>query len=46
VQRGDGRKEKFGPGDSEFIPPGHDGWVLGDEQVVALDFQPENPKGF
>jgi len=40
VQMDDGRKEEFGPGDIGFIPPGHDAWVVGDETVVAIDFQP------
>ena len=24
---------------SSLIPPGHDGWVVGDEPVVMVDFQ-------
>jgi len=40
VKMDDGREEEFGPGDVGFIPPGHDAWVVGDEPVVALDFQP------
>ena len=43
VQMDDGRKEEFGPGDVGYIPPGHDSWVIGDEPVVAIDFQPVNP---
>jgi hypothetical protein len=26
------------PGDAVLIPPGHDGWVVGDEPAVFLDF--------
>ncbi len=37
---GDGKKEELGPGDIGFIPPGHDAWVVGDEAVIAIDFQP------
>src|SRR5512139_3864740 len=33
----DGSEEEFGPGDVLQIPPGHDGWVVGDEPVVAID---------
>ena len=33
----DGSEEEFGPGDVFSIPPGHDGWVVGDEPVVAID---------
>lgn len=28
---------ELGPGDIGSIPPGHDGWVLGDEPAVWLD---------
>ena len=24
---------------AEYIPPGHDAWVLGNEPVVLVDFQ-------
>jgi ethanolamine utilization protein EutQ (cupin superfamily) len=33
----DGSEEEFGPGDVMYIPSGHDGWVVGDEPVVAID---------
>jgi hypothetical protein len=33
----DGTEEEFGPGDAYVIPPGHDGWVVGDEPVVSVD---------
>jgi len=35
----DGTEEDFGPGDVASIPPGHDAWVVGDEPVVAIDWQ-------
>ena len=35
----DGSETELGPGDIGYIPPGHDGWVVGDEPFVALDFQ-------
>ena len=35
----DGAEEEFGLGDVLFIPPGHDGWTVGDEPCVMLDFQ-------
>lgn len=35
----DGREYDIKPGDSFFIPPGHDGWVVGEEACVVLDFQ-------
>jgi hypothetical protein len=34
----DGTELEFGPGDVFNIPPGHDGWVIGDEPCVMLDF--------
>ena len=33
----DGKKMLFGPGDAIDIPPGHDGWVVGNEPVILLD---------
>ena len=34
----DGTKVEFGPGDVVDIPPGHDGWVVGNEPCVLLEF--------
>ncbi|BDG09832.1 cupin domain-containing protein [Anaeromyxobacter paludicola] len=34
----DGEERDIGPGDYVVIPPGHDGWTLGDEPCVFLDF--------
>ncbi len=34
----DGTELEFGPGDVVAIPPGHDGFVVGDEPCVFLDF--------
>jgi quercetin dioxygenase-like cupin family protein len=34
----DGTVFEGGPGDIAFIPPGHDGWVIGYEPAVILDF--------
>ena len=34
----DGSELEFGPGDVVALPPGHDGWVVGDEPCVVLDF--------
>jgi uncharacterized cupin superfamily protein len=38
VAMDDGTELEFGPGDVVAIPPGHDGWVVGDEPCVLLDF--------
>jgi mannose-6-phosphate isomerase-like protein (cupin superfamily) len=35
----DGAEADLGAGDTYFIAPGHDAWVLGDEPVVALEFE-------
>jgi class 3 adenylate cyclase len=34
----DGSEFVLGPDDAYDIPPGHDGWVIGDEPWVTLDF--------
>ena len=33
----DGTEDEFGPGDVSLLPPGHDGWVVGNEPVVLVD---------
>jgi hypothetical protein len=38
LQMSDGRSETLQPGDVVAIPPGHDGWVIGNEPAVLLDF--------
>ena len=42
VRMNDGREIEFGPGSVGYIPPGHDAWVVGDEPVIAFDYQPAN----
>jgi hypothetical protein len=37
VRMDDGTEMAFGPGDVYEIPPGHDGWVIGDEPVVGFE---------
>ena len=37
AQMDDGETAEFGPGDVFEIPPGHDAWVVGDEEVTLLD---------
>lgn len=39
VQMEDGTEIDGVPGDIMSLPPGHDAWVLGDEPVVAVDWQ-------
>jgi uncharacterized cupin superfamily protein len=38
VRTDDGTETEFGPGDVVSIPPGHDGWTVGDEPCVVVDF--------
>jgi hypothetical protein len=35
----DGSEGDAQPGDAYVIEPGHDAWVVGDEPVVALEFE-------
>jgi len=35
----DGTEKDCKPGDVSLVPPGHDGWVVGNEPVVIVDFQ-------
>jgi hypothetical protein len=34
----DGSEHEYGPGETFYMPPGHDGWTVGDEPCVLLDF--------
>ena len=34
----DGTEEEFGPGETAYIPPGHNSMVVGNEPVVLVDF--------
>lgn len=42
VRMNDGTEMEFGPGDVYEIPPGHDGWVIGDEPAVGLEIMGAN----
>ncbi len=39
VTHTDGSDGDAGPGDAYVIEPGHDAWVVGDEPVVAFEFE-------
>lgn len=39
VRMNDGEEITFGAGDVMDIPPGHDGWVVGEEPCVVIDWQ-------
>jgi mannose-6-phosphate isomerase-like protein (cupin superfamily) len=38
VQMDDGASAEVGPGDVFVCPPGHDAWIVGDEDCVVYDF--------
>ncbi len=38
IQMTDGTQADFGPGDIGLVPAGHDGWVVGEEPCVLVDF--------
>lgn len=38
VHMDDGTEVELGPGDIARIPSGHDAWVVGTEQLIAVDF--------
>ena len=38
VRMADGTEFEAGPGDVVVIEPGHDGWTVGDETAVAIDW--------
>jgi quercetin dioxygenase-like cupin family protein len=38
IQMTDGTEFDVGPGQVAQIPPGHDAWVVGDEEFVAIDW--------
>lgn len=38
VRMAGGEEKEIGPGEVTFIPPGHDGYVVGDEPVVTVDW--------
>jgi hypothetical protein len=39
VKMDDGSVLECRPGDVSLLPTGHDGWVVGDEPAVVIDFQ-------
>ena len=39
IQTDDGAERTLGPGEAFDIPPGHDGWVVGDEDCVTIEFR-------
>ncbi len=39
VAQTDGMESDVGPGEAYRLEPGHDAWVIGDEPLVALEFE-------
>ncbi len=39
VKADDGQETEFSPGDVVDIPPGHDGWTVGNEPALFYWFQ-------
>ena len=39
VRMDDGTELECKPGDVSLLPSGHDGWVVGDDPVIVVDFQ-------
>lgn len=37
IRMDDGEQMEAGPGDVIYVPPGHDAWVLGKDNVTAID---------
>lgn len=38
IRMADGSETEHGPGDVFVCPPGHDAWIVGDEECVVFDF--------
>lgn len=39
VVHDDGTEQEIAPGQAYVIEPGHDAWVVGDERIVAFEFE-------
>ena len=42
VVNDDGSSIECGPGDAYVFLPGHDGWVVGDEECVCYEFESDS----
>ncbi|OGZ64548.1 MAG: cupin [Candidatus Staskawiczbacteria bacterium RIFCSPLOWO2_01_FULL_40_39] len=40
VKMDDGTEQEFGSGDVALLPPGHDGWVVGNEPAIIIEQTP------
>jgi len=46
IAHGDGTKTEVGPGDVYVIEPGHDAWVVGDEEFVGFEFETKTAQDY
>ncbi|MEV6664065.1 cupin domain-containing protein [Streptomyces nigra] len=46
IHMDEGAETEVGPGEVYVCTPGHDAWVVGDEQVVVFDFQGQTAREF
>lgn len=46
IRMDEGGEQEVGPGDVFVCTPGHDAWVVGDEQVVVYDFQGQTAREY
>ncbi|AQA13070.1 cupin domain-containing protein [Streptomyces samsunensis] len=46
LRTADGAEAEVGPGDVFVVAPGHDAWVVGDEQVVVYDMAGQMAKTY
>jgi hypothetical protein len=46
VVHDDGTEQEIGPGQAYVIEPGHDAWVVGDEPVVAFEFESQTAEDY
>ncbi len=40
IEMADGSRIEMGPGDTAYVPAGHDGWTIGEETCIFLEFPP------
>lgn len=46
IAHNDGTEAEVGPGDAYVIEPGHDAWVVGDEEFVAFEFESKTAQDY
>ena len=46
VAHEDGTEQDISPGEAYVIEPGHDAWAVGDEGIVAFEFEPKAAEEF